>query len=131
MSYPEGTIVRYATASRINHWLTGGCFVLLVLSGLSMFHPILFFLSGLFGGGQWARAAHPWFGVLLVISWIGMIIQFWRANLPSQDDIAWSKEIVHVITNDDDPAQPRLTKRTRWICGRACDASMSPLSSPP
>ena len=45
MSYPPGTIIRYSTASRINHWITAICFTLLVLSGLSMFHPLLFWLS--------------------------------------------------------------------------------------
>jgi len=39
MTYPRGTLIRNATATRINHWMTAGCFVLLLLSGLSMFHP--------------------------------------------------------------------------------------------
>ena len=52
--------------ARINHWITAACFVLLMLSGLSMFHPMLFFLSGLFGGGQWTRAIHPWIGIVLL-----------------------------------------------------------------
>ena len=60
MNYPEGTLIRNATVTRINHWITAACFVLLMLSGLSMFHPMLFFLSELFGGGQWTRAIHPW-----------------------------------------------------------------------
>lgn len=106
MTPPKNAITRYTKANRINHWINAGLFILLVLSGLSMFHPMLFFLSGLFGGGEWARAAHPWFGVLLVISWIGMIIQFWRVNLPNKDDIAWSKAIVQVATNDDEHVPP-------------------------
>jgi len=106
MTRPDRAITRYTTLNRVNHWINAGLFILLVLSGLSMFHPILFFLSELFGGGQWARAAHPWFGVSLVISWIGMIIQFWRSNLPSKDDIAWSKAIVHVVKNDDEHVPP-------------------------
>lgn len=106
MTRPRNAITRYTTANRVNHWINAGLFILLVLSGLSMFHPILYFLSGLFGGGQWARAAHPWFGVLLVISWIGMIIQFWRVNLPAREDIAWSKAIVQVVTNDDEHVPP-------------------------
>lgn len=106
MTRPKNAITRYTTANRINHWINAGLFILLMLSGLSMFHPILFFLSGLFGGGQWARAAHPWFGVLLVISWIGMIIQFWRVNVFNRDDIAWSKSIVRVATNDDEHVPP-------------------------
>ena len=35
MTYPKGTIVRNPVGARINHWITGGCFVLLMLSGLS------------------------------------------------------------------------------------------------
>jgi formate dehydrogenase subunit gamma len=106
MTRPRNAITRYTTANRVNHWINAGLFILLVLSGLSMFHPILYFLSGLFGGGQWARAAHPWFGVLLVISWIGMIIQFWRVNIPNRDDVEWSKSIVQVAQNDDERVPP-------------------------
>lgn len=106
MTRPRNAITRYTKANRINHWINAGLFILLILSGLSMFHPILYFLSGLFGGGQWARAAHPWFGVLLVVSWIGMIIQFWRINIPNRDDVEWSKSIVQVASNDDEHVPP-------------------------
>jgi formate dehydrogenase subunit gamma len=102
MSYPRGTIVRYATASRINHWLTGVCFVLLLLSGLSMFHPLLFFLSELFGGGQWARAVHPWIGVVLLLSYSGLIVQFWRDEMWTRDDFAWLGAIDRVLVNEEE-----------------------------
>ena len=68
MTRPNTVIIRYTMANRVNHWITAICFVLLVLSGLSMFHPMLFFLSGLFGGGQWTRAVHPWIGCVLLIT---------------------------------------------------------------
>ncbi|TAI67233.1 formate dehydrogenase subunit gamma [Bradyrhizobium sp. Leo170] len=102
MTYPSGTIIRYSAASRINHWITGGCFVLLVLSGLAMFHPMLFFLSNLFGGGQWTRAAHPWIGVVLFISYTGLIIQFWRDEMWTRDDLAWTGAITRVLVNEED-----------------------------
>jgi formate dehydrogenase subunit gamma len=102
MTYPSGTIIRYSTASRINHWITGGCFVLLVLSGLAMFHPMLFFLSNLFGGGQWTRAAHPWFGVVLFFSYSGLIIQFWRDEMWTRDDLAWTRAITRVLVNEEE-----------------------------
>ncbi|HEX4410688.1 MAG TPA: formate dehydrogenase subunit gamma [Xanthobacteraceae bacterium] len=102
MTYPEGTIIRYSAASRINHWITGICFVLLLLSGLAMFHPLLFFLSNLFGGGQWMRAAHPWIGCVLFISYMGMIVQFWRDEMWSRDDIAWMRAINRVIVNEEE-----------------------------
>jgi formate dehydrogenase subunit gamma len=104
MTYPAGTIIRYATASRINHWITGISFVLLMLSGLSMFHPMLFFLSNLFGGGEWARAAHPWIGVVLFLSYSGLIIQFWRDEMWTRDDFAWMRAIDRVLVNDEEAA---------------------------
>lgn len=102
MKYPEGSVVRHDTKARINHWITAACFVLLLLSGLSMFHPMLFWLSGLFGGGQWARAVHPWIGIVLLLSYSGMIVQFWRDNLPSWDDLAWSMKIGKVVLNEEE-----------------------------
>jgi formate dehydrogenase subunit gamma len=106
MSGPKTVITRYTTLNRINHWITAICFVLLVLSGLAMFHPMLFFLSGLFGGGQWMRAAHPWIGIVLFISYLGLIIQFWRENLVRKDDIAWLKAARFVMANDEEHAPP-------------------------
>jgi formate dehydrogenase subunit gamma len=102
MKYPEGTYIRNTTAARVNHWITGLCFVLLLLSGLSMFHPILFFLSDLFGGGQWTRAVHPWIGCVLIISYIGLIVQFWRDNLWSRDDVRWMQKIDRVLLNEEE-----------------------------
>jgi formate dehydrogenase subunit gamma len=88
--------------TRINHWITATCFVLLMLSGLSMFDPMLFWLSNLFGGGQWARAAHPWIGIVLVVSYAGMIVQFWRDNLWTKDDLAWTLAIDRVLLNEEE-----------------------------
>ena len=48
-------IVRYEPATRINHWIVAISFVLLALSGLALFHPALFWLTDLFGGGSWTR----------------------------------------------------------------------------
>src|SRR4029077_7372925 len=78
------------------------CFVLLMLSGLSMFHPMLFFLSGLFGGGAWTRAIHPWIGIVLLISYAGLIVQFWRDNFWNRDDIAWLQSIGRVLANEEE-----------------------------
>ncbi len=101
MNYPQGTLIRNTTVTRINHWITAACFVLLMLSGLSMFHPMLFFLSELFGGGQWTRAAHPWIGIVLLISYTGLIVQFWRDNFWNRDDIAWLRSIDRVLVNEE------------------------------
>jgi formate dehydrogenase subunit gamma len=87
------TVRRYRLVTRINHWVNAAAMTLMVLSGLSMFHPSLFFLTALFGGGQNTRAIHPWIGVVLVVSFILLIVQFWRANLWNRSDTAW---VAHV-----------------------------------
>jgi formate dehydrogenase subunit gamma len=80
---------RYTAGARINHWITATCLVLLGLSGLALFHPSLYFLSGLFGGGQWTRAIHPWIGVVLFFSFLGLFLRFCRLNLWTGSDSAW------------------------------------------
>lgn len=106
MSYPKGTIVRNATVTRLNHWVTGLCFVLLTLSGLALFHPVFFWLSTLFGSGQWMRAVHPWLGVCLVVSFAGLFVQFWRDNLWNRDDTAWAKKLDKVLDNREEEVPP-------------------------
>lgn len=102
MTHPPGTVTRYSTVTRINHWITGVCFVLLMLSGLAMFHPIFYFFSALFGGGQWTRAVHPWIGIVLVLSYAGLVVQFWRENLWTRDDTAWLRKIDRVLENEEE-----------------------------
>jgi formate dehydrogenase subunit gamma len=53
------TVDRYTAGARINHWITAASLVLLDVSGLALFHPTLFFLTGLFGGGETTSATHP------------------------------------------------------------------------
>jgi formate dehydrogenase subunit gamma len=122
MRRPEGTFTRNTTPARINHWITGACFVLLLLSGLAMFHPMLFFLSGLFGGGQWMRAVHPWIGTALLVSYSGLIVQFWRDNLWSRDDIAWMAAIDRVLVNEEEgvPEVARFNAGQKSSSGRCC-----------
>jgi formate dehydrogenase subunit gamma len=117
MTRPPGTLIRNTTPARINHWITAGCFILLLVSGLSMFHPMLFFLSQLFGGGQWARAVHPWIGAVLLVSYLGLIVQFWRDNHWSRDDVAWIKAIDRVLANQEEsvPEVPRFNAGQKFV----------------
>ncbi|TLY76997.1 MAG: formate dehydrogenase cytochrome b556 subunit [Gammaproteobacteria bacterium] len=63
----RGNIVRYTVGERTNHWIVAIAFILAALSGLAMFHPALFWLSDLFGGGPWTRVLHPFLGLVMVI----------------------------------------------------------------
>jgi formate dehydrogenase subunit gamma len=88
---------RYTGGARVNHWITALCLVLLAISGLALFHPSLFFLTGLFGGGQNTRALHPWIGVVLFFSFSGLFIRFWRANLWKPEDGTWLAGLSDVL----------------------------------
>lgn len=96
------TVDRYTGGARVNHWITATCLVLLALSGLALFHPSLFFLTGLFGGGQWTRAIHPWIGVVLFFSFTGLFIRFWRANLWKAEDGTWLARLKDVLTGHEE-----------------------------
>lgn len=112
---PEVMLVpRYTGVQRVNHWITAILFTLLGLSGLAMFSPFLFFLSGLFGGGQATRAIHPWFGVFLMASFAILFLRFWRLNLPNRDDVEWSMKIKDVVTNRED----RLPELGKYNAGQ-------------
>jgi len=102
-------VSRYTVGARINHWITAISLVLLALSGLSLFHPSLFFLTNLFGGGQWTRAIHPWIGVVLFFSFAGLFLRFWKANLPAREDGTWLARIVDVLRNREE-GLPELGK---------------------
>ena len=91
------TVSRYTAAARLNHWITAISLVLLAISGLSLFHPSLFFLSGLFGGGASARAIHPWIGVVLFFGFCGLFIRFFRANLWNRTDNVWLSKLRDVL----------------------------------
>ena len=96
------TVDRYTTGARINHWITAASLVLLALSGLALFHPSLFFLTGLFGGGSTTRMIHPWIGVVLFFSFMGLFFRFWKLNLWRRTDNVWMSKLRDVIAGHDE-----------------------------
>jgi formate dehydrogenase subunit gamma len=80
---------RYNDKERMNHWVIALLFICAGLSGLAFFHPSLFFLSHLFGGGVWARILHPFMGLLMALSFLGLFTKLWKANVVTQADMEW------------------------------------------
>ncbi len=109
MSEDKNAVVRYTTAARINHWITAASLVLLALSGLALFHPSLFFFTHLFGGGQMTRAVHPWIGVVLAVSFLGLFLRFFVLNFWKREDTIWMKNLGKVINNREE-GMPELGK---------------------
>jgi formate dehydrogenase subunit gamma len=91
---PEpATITRYNLFERVLHWVVAITFVALLLSGFALAYPRLAWLSGLFGGGQTMRAAHPWIGVAFTVGIVAMLVIWARGMLLDASDRAWFRRV--------------------------------------
>ena len=95
-------IVRYSGSDRFNHWLVALLFVLAAVSGLAFFHPSLFFLSNVLGGGQLSRILHPFIGVAMFVLFVVLYFKFWHHNILHKNDRQWLKQIGDVIADRED-----------------------------
>jgi len=107
-------IIRYTAGTRINHWIVAISFVLLALSGLALFHPALFGLSGLFGGGPWTRILHPYIGLFMVVAFALLAVRFWSHNFMQPADWKWLRQMRDVVNNRED----RLPEVGRYNAGQ-------------
>jgi formate dehydrogenase subunit gamma len=69
------------------------------LSGLALFHPSMFWLTALFGGGQWTRILHPFVGLVMFVSFLILAVRFWHHNYLDRDDVQWLRQIDDVLAN--------------------------------
>jgi formate dehydrogenase subunit gamma len=92
-------LVRYTPNQRTNHWLIALMFILAALSGLALFHPALFWLSALFGGGPWTRILHPILGLIMMAAFIFFAAMFWNDNRMQQRDWRWLRQMKDVLNN--------------------------------
>ena len=92
-------IQRYTANERSNHWLVAIFFILAGLSGLALFHPALFWLSSLFGGGPWTRILHPFLGLAMFVFFLGLVLRFAHHNLLDRSDVQWLKQWRDVVGN--------------------------------
>lgn len=94
------TLRRYEDGTRMNHWAVALLFFCAALSGLAFFHPSLYFLTMLFGGGPWARILHPFFGVLMVIGFLLLYARVWRENVWAPRDREWLNHASDMLAGD-------------------------------
>jgi len=95
----DKAIVRYNAAERTNHWIVAICFLLLALSGLALFHPSMFWLSNLFGGGTWTRILHPFLGLVMVFAFLFLAAKLWSDNRMRDRDWVWLRRGKDVVNN--------------------------------
>lgn len=99
-------IQRYTPNERSNHWITAISFVLLALSGLALFHPSMFFLSAVLGGGPWTRILHPFIGLVMFVSFSCLVVRFWSHNFLDKADIQWMKQPMDMLNNREENLPP-------------------------
>jgi formate dehydrogenase subunit gamma len=92
-------IERYTPNERTNHWIVAIAFVLTALSGLALFHPALFWLSALFGGGTWTRILHPFLGLLMALLFVFLAAAMWKFNKMEPRDWQWLRQGRDVVNN--------------------------------
>ena len=80
---------RFSYLERLVHWVVGGTFVILLLTGLAFSYPSLFWLTTLLGGGQAARVLHPWVGVGFGVGMVFMLVLWIRDMFLDQEDWRW------------------------------------------
>ena len=108
------TVKRYGPLARLNHWVVACSLIALALSGLALYSPYLYFLTGLFGGGQTTRWLHPWIGVVLFVSFYVFFAQLWRANLFNRDDLTWALRFKDVVAGNEE----RLPEMGKYNAGQ-------------
>jgi formate dehydrogenase subunit gamma len=102
----ENEIVRYTLKERMWHWISGVSYVYLLLTGLALFTPYLYWIAYVLGGGPTIRFWHPWVGLIFAASLVGMH-SMWHADMKTTaEDLEWRKTIKAYVTNRDDQVAP-------------------------
>src|SRR5690625_4179136 len=87
------------------------CFIAIMLFvsalyGVVVFHPSLYFLPNLFGGGTWARILHPFLGVLMFLGFILMFFRVVKDNMFKRGDKEWRKQSGRMLRGEINPDLP-------------------------
>lgn len=95
-------IVRYPSRDRVLHWMIVLTFLFAAASGLALFHPALFFLSNLVGGGPWSALLHPFLGLVMALLFLWFAAPLWRENRIEPADRQWLSQIGDVLAKRED-----------------------------
>lgn len=94
-------IRRFTVGERLVHWIVSLAFVYLMLTGLALFTPHLYWLASVFGGGTTIRAWHPIVGVVFFV-FLARMFFMWRRSMPLDAlDREWLKESGRYARNED------------------------------
>jgi formate dehydrogenase subunit gamma len=99
-------VERYTLHERLSHWFSGLTYLYLLLTGLALYSPHLYWIAAVLGGGPTIRFWHPWVGLLFVIAIVWMH-WLWRADMHLTDaDRRWNHGVKNYIENRDEEVPP-------------------------
>ncbi len=103
---PKDRVIRYTFGERLVHWLVGITYVYLLLSGLALYTPYLYWMASVLGGGPTARFWHPWIGLVFTIGLL-LMQRLWRRDMKiTEVDRRWMNGAKDYIENRDDSVPP-------------------------
>jgi formate dehydrogenase subunit gamma len=103
---PNGHIVRYSFRERLMHWINSFGYLYLMLTGLGIWSPWLFWILVVLGGAQISRMLHPWVGLVFAFSLTWMFITWASQMHTTKEDKAWMNSMNHYIRNEDEEMPP-------------------------
>ena len=116
----EEQIQRYTFRERAYHWINAIAYTYLLLTGLALFTPVLYWLAYVMGGPGLMRLLHPWVGLLYFFTILWMHGK-WKGDMKAiPQDEQWSKNIKAYATHHDEamPPQARFNagqKQFWWV----------------
>lgn len=91
MMKTRNMIYRTKLFDRLCHAIVVICFILVSLSGLSLFFPSMHIFGLFFGTPQLGRILHPILGCIIFFTLAIMFFRFVKYNTFNKDDVAWLK----------------------------------------
>ena len=109
---PGNRVLRYTLSERVVHWVAGVSYVYLLLNGLGLWSPAMWWMILVLGGGPLARLMHPWMGLVFVGSVLWMY-WIWKDDMRiTQTDRQWGKTVGAYIRNEEEELHPVAARRT-------------------
>jgi formate dehydrogenase subunit gamma len=105
-------ILRYTLSERVVHWISGVSYIYLLLNGLGLWSPSLWWMIVVLGGGPLARLMHPWVGLVFVASVLWMY-KMWKDDMRiTETDRKWTKTLGEYVRNEEEELHPVTASRS-------------------
>lgn len=101
MNAENDSICRFTFKERLIHWAVGILFVYLLLTGLALFSPHLYWLAFVLGGGTTIVRWHPIVGLVFFGTLAWMFLMWIRDMRFDSRDIDWLRQVGKYIRNQD------------------------------